>query len=146
VIIDAYNHFDSLPSDLRNRVALSLRWFYSSFLAEGVDIFLKSWFALEALGMGDRENINPLNECLAKAYGISVQKARQMFGVGKLFGLRSSIVHQGQILPIHANLSDYVEALYIDVLLERLNLPCERRAESILRGSDFDLSKLTDSK
>lgn len=143
---DAHKSMMKLPDFERNRVQLSLRWYFESLHSSGVDIFLKNWFAIEALGMSEKENINPLNDSLASAYGISFHDAREKFGLGKIYGFRNRIVHRGEIYPIHANLSDYVEALYIDVLFERLGLKCEKRAEEVKNRTNFDLEALIHSE
>lgn len=39
-------------------------------------------------------------------------------------------------------MTKYVEAVYIDLLVERLGLPHERRAEELLNNQQFDLGKL----
>lgn len=95
---------------------LSIQWYFDSLNSSGVDKVLKCWFAMETLGMPDGTDIRPLNEILSRAYGISYQEVTQRFGVGRVYGFRSEIVHQGKIVPIHYMLSDYMESLYVDIL------------------------------
>ena len=129
--IDAQQAMRQLPQLEQNRLSLSLRWYAEAQHARGVDLFLKLWFAIEALGMSDRDNVRPVIEALSRSYGIASKDAKKRFAVGRLFGFRSRIVHQGEIRPIHANLSDYVAALYLDVLYECLDLPPQRRARRV---------------
>lgn len=117
---------------LQNRLHLSFRWFSSAIEHSGPDAFLQYWIALEALAMPGSSDIAPINQHLAESYGVSVAKAKQRFLVGKLFGLRSNIVHGGHLHAVHGNILSYIAAVYTDVLLQVLNLPAERRAESEL--------------
>jgi hypothetical protein len=130
----------SLADQDKQRIQLSLRWFESAVFDNGVDAFLKCWIALETLGMPDTTNIRPLNETLAGAYGISVDEARDRFGIGKLFGLRSRIVHDGVFVTIGGEFQKYTEAIFIDVLRHELELTCAKKAEEILTNPTFDLN------
>jgi hypothetical protein len=129
------------PKD-RQRIELSLHWFEKGLRSTSLDGFINYWVALETLGMPDTTNIKPLNESLAKAYGISVQDASQKFGIGKIFGLRSRILHNGENLPIHQLLSAYMESLFADILLDHLGIQSERKSISVLDQPGFDLDKL----
>ena len=121
---------------------LSLRWFELALYSKGdVDGFLRYWFAIETLGMPNATDIRPLNESLARTYGISFEDARKRFSIGRLFGMRSRIVHNGQIIPIHQNLSKYVEAPYVDILYEHLGLTSEQRAAGVLNTAGFNLKQ-----
>ncbi|MBD0325807.1 MAG: hypothetical protein ICV68_05215, partial [Pyrinomonadaceae bacterium] len=123
-------------------IKLSLRWFESALYGKGgIDAYLKYWFAIETLGMPSTTNIRPLVESLSRAYGISHEEAQQKFSIGRLFGLRSRIVHEGQIISVHQNLTKYIEALYVDVLLEHLGLASEHRAEDVIDDPNFDLAR-----
>lgn len=133
----------SLGATEKNRIELSLHWFNTAVLLHtGTDSFIKFWIALEVLEMPDTTNILPINENLSKAYGLTINKTKNYFGVGKLFGLRSQIVHEGKYIPIEGLLLDYMEAIYVDVLFEHLSLPIEKRAELILHDINFKLDKL----
>lgn len=61
----------------------------------GVDAFLKYWIAIEIIAMPDSSNIKHLIEILADIYEIRKEDAKKNFGVGKIFGFRSKIVHHG---------------------------------------------------
>lgn len=131
---------DCLPQDQGNRIKLSLRWFESGMRGKGIDSFLSYWIALETIGMND-SNIRPLNKLLASIYKMSVQEANIYFGIGRICNLRGLIVHQGRIIAIHANLQKYIEALYADILLAKLDLPTEHRAKAVLVSPDFKLNE-----
>ncbi|RCJ30513.1 hypothetical protein A6769_33175 [Nostoc punctiforme NIES-2108] len=137
-ITNAAKTIDLLPKEQGNRIKLSLRWFESAMRQSGVDSFLSYWIALETLSM-DSTDIRPINEILAKIYGLSnFKEAKSTFGVGHIFGLRGLIVHQGQIIPIHAVLQKYMGALYTDILLEKLGLPSEYQTKAVLDDPTFD--------
>src|ERR1041385_5956863 len=122
----------------RNRTLLSLRWFEQALFDSGIDAFLKFWIAVETIAMPDTD-IRPLNESLAKAYGETIQNIQDRFRIGRLFGLRSKIVHEGLIAPIHFHLLKYAEALYADSLCEFLGISSQRRLEQMVNTPEFDL-------
>lgn len=131
----------ALPQSDRNRLCLSLRWFGSAIHDDGVDAYLKYWIALETLGMRNTTDIRPLEENLSRAYNLSLEEVHKRFWVGRLFGLRCRIVHDGQIVPIHGRLSRYMEALYADILHVSLGLPCEQRAGKMMADPEFALDR-----
>lgn len=136
-------NLQALPENTRNRVSLSLRWYSKSLTEAGhkapVDEFLSIWIAIEVIGMPDTSNVKPAIESLAKIYQLDYQAAVNRFQLGRIHGVRNKIVHDGQMFPIHFLLTKYLEAVYIDLLLEALKLPHERRAEQVLKNPQFDL-------
>jgi len=133
-------NMQALPKNVRNKVALSLRW-YSKSLKEqnGIDGFLSIWIAIEVIGMPDTTDVKPAVTSLAQIYQIDYQTAKDRFQLGKIQGFRSGIVHNGKMYSIHSLLTAYIEAIYIDLLTSLLNLPSQRRAEQVLKDSQFDL-------
>jgi hypothetical protein len=123
----------------QGRAKLGLRWFGSAMIDREVTGFIKYWLALETVAMPNTSNIFPLQSLIAKAYGCSIQDAARQFQIGRIFGLRAAIVHDGRIKGIHENLSAYMEALFFDVLNELLGLPCEHRAGVVKSRPGFDL-------
>ena len=132
----------SAPSEERNRVRLSLHWHESALRSDGVDAFLKSWIALEVLAMPDTTNIRPINQALAEAYGESLDSATAKFQVGRLFGLRSRIVHAGEVVAIHQLIERYLHAIYSDLLCHRLGIPMETATDVMLRAHSGELEAL----
>lgn len=141
-IKDAHTNFIKLDLFIRNRIQLSLAWFHQSFHTLGIDMFLKRWFAIEALAMSEQENIKPLNQILAKAYNITYSEAVQQFGLGKIYGFRCDIVHRGKIYSIHSLLTDYLEAIYCDVIYEILHISPQFKAQRLIEKDNFDLGYL----
>lgn len=145
IALNVVENLGNIPEMEANRVRLSLRWFSEAHYADGVDNFLKLWFAIEALGMEDRKNLRPIIQTLADAYQISYSDAKIKFAIGRLFGFRSKIVHQGELPSIHALLSDYVAAIYQDLLYKKLNLESQGFASAIQEDPNFDLEKFISS-
>jgi len=132
---------ESLPEADVRRIKLSLRWFNRSEGVGGIDEFVSRWIALETLAMPDDTDIRPANESLARTYGITYEQAVENFFLGRLFGLRSRIVHKGETPAIHSKLLDYLSALYRDIFNETLKLPSERMAETSLANNSEAITK-----
>lgn len=131
-----------LPDAEKNRIMLSLHWFEKGLRSIGIDGFISMWIALETLGMPNTTDVRPIIQKIANAYHIPYDKAQQKFQIGKIHGLRGRILHEGENIVIHANLSDYIEAIYSDVLFETIGLSSEKRSEKILTRNDFNLTDL----
>jgi len=126
----------------KNKIEISLHWFNEGRKSKGLDEFIKYWIALESLGMPDTTNVRPLNQSISNAYNVSMQVVGDRFGIGKIQGLRSRIVHHGEDVPIHSDLSDYLQGLYIDILFDHLGTISQKRAEKVLEREGFNLDKL----
>ncbi len=64
------------------------------------------------------------------------------FGVGRIFGLRSRIVHDGEVLPIKFILEEYIQAIFADVLCDMLQIKPFYQAQTIMAKPEFDLEKM----
>ena len=134
------------PENDRRRIELSLHWFEKGIRSMGLDGFVNYWVAVETLGMPDTTNIRPLNQSLANAYNISLKEATDTFGIGKIFGFRSRILHNGEDLSVNQLLSEYMECIFIDILLDNLGLDSERKAIKVIKRQEFNLDKLVHIK
>jgi hypothetical protein len=124
----------------RARINLALRWFNGAVVSSGAareEQFLRMWFALETLAMPGT-NVRPINEALAAAYGVTLQRATAEFFIGRLVGLRSRIVHGEARLAPGAQLTDYLSAVFTDVFRQFLGLSCERRAAIALGDPELE--------
>lgn len=81
--------------------------------------------------MPDETNVKPVNEILAKLYGCTLKEASDKFGVGRIQGLRSRIMHNGEDLSIHQDLSRYVEALFFDLLMSCFGINDAHRSANV---------------
>jgi hypothetical protein len=111
----------------RDRVRLSLRWHRAATYDDGVDALLKEWIALETLAMPDTD-IRPLVGIIAGVYGLEPREASERFAIGRIYGLRSHIVHAGRVGPVPARLLDHMANLYSDALCAILDVPSPHRA------------------
>lgn len=128
-----------LPTDDQNRIHLALRWYEQAIFDSGVDGFLKFWIAIETLAMPDTSHIRKLEILLGSAYKLDEESVRSTFLIGRIFGLRSRIVHSGNLVSIHSGVLRYLDAVFVDALYAVLGLPIERRALAAVTGVDFDL-------
>lgn len=124
----------STDDPTHERISLGLRWYDRSFSEHGVDALLSAWFAIESVGMTST-NVGELHQHLADAYGITKQSAQAEFQLGKIFGLRAQIVHDGARPPIHVDLVAYLQAVFIDLVRYMLGQPPLKRARQALSHS-----------
>jgi hypothetical protein len=121
----------------KNRVELSLQWLFRAQETIGIDGFLMYWIALEALAMPDRE-IAALEDAVGQAYGLTRGEVKRRFRLGRLYGLRGNIVHQGAQPTIFLRLLGCLGAIYWDILLHQLGLPPRNVAEAALNDGPVD--------
>lgn len=136
--VELNGKLSSLDIDELNRVKTSLRWYYKALFDEGVDSFISFWIAIETIGKAKGSDIKPINETLGRIYKITQEEAKEKFKTGRIFGLRSSIVHFGNMPNIGNDLIDYVDAIYVDLLYEVLKLHSEKRLIEKLGTVNFD--------
>ncbi|MCX6558052.1 MAG: HEPN domain-containing protein [Candidatus Aminicenantes bacterium] len=127
------------PEDEKNRFLLSLRWFKNANFDSGVDAFLKYWIALEIIAMSNNTDIQSINQILGKIYNLPLVGIQKTFNMGRLYGLRSKIIHNGKIIPIHQNLLKYIEAIYKDVYYFLSGIQPKKFSEEILNDNSFNL-------
>lgn len=120
---------------VRARASTSLRWYgHAQTERNRPDAFVKFWIALEALAFNGNGRPGPLVELLARSYERDARWVRETFAIDALAQLRNDVVHSGQRPMLHGNLLRFVDALYVDALRARLNLPNTRNAERALPG------------
>jgi hypothetical protein len=146
VTAEAAAVLEGLDEPTQGRVALSLHWQHQSVREEGPrNEFIAMWTGIEALAMPDTTNVKPANELLARAYGITARKANDRFGLGRLQGFRSDILHGDSLPGVHADVLGYLRAIFTDLLLA-VGLPSQGRAQAFIEaplfGQGFDLARL----
>lgn len=83
--------------DKANRFELMARFLSKSLLYDlGEEKFLLLWTILEIYPMKDTSNIEPINICLAEILHSTPQLVKNDLGIGKLYGLRCALVHDGR--------------------------------------------------
>lgn len=129
----------------RERYVMALRWFHQALYGGGIDSFLRYWIAVEAISPMTNSDIAPLVRALADGYGIAVGDFKKRYGIGRIYGLRNRIVHQGSRRPVHHRLLDYLGALFVELLRIGLGLPVARSLDALLASPDFDLNSYISS-
>ena len=138
LILDLDVAFDRLAQQQRNRVDLSLQWLFRASETSGVTGFLMYWFALEALAMSGAQKLDDLHDRLAEIYQLDRNEVKARFRIGRLYGIRGDIVHQGLHPEIHTRVLDFMRSLYWDLLLRTLGLGAHQAAGRMLAAQDID--------
>jgi hypothetical protein len=133
----------ALPDDQRQKTQLSLHWHIKGIQSDGLDSFLCLWIAIETLSM-KTANVAGTNDTLGKIYGISRSDAAAEFGIGRIQGLRSRMVHHGYRKAISTDLIDYMECIFSDLILHLLIGSAEKRSRNFLAEKKINIQKLTD--
>lgn len=140
----ALEKLSSLDNSTQNRIRLALRWYQRSFgddrlvrdTVEGqIDDFINSWLALETLAMEGTTNITPVKRMLGEIHGLDAQRTGDLFPIGRIYGLRGDILHQGQIHDLKDGLTRFMTDVFADLLLHVLDLPSGDNTRRYLDGS-----------
>lgn len=133
-----------LDDSTQNRIRLALRWYQRSFgddrlvrdTTEGqIDDFINCWLALETLSMEGTTNIAPIKNMLGDIHGLDAQQAGELFPIGRLYRLRGSILHDGQLQHLKQGLTRFMTDVFADLLLHVLGLPSGENTRRYLDGS-----------
>lgn len=133
---------DSGTLEAQDRLKRSLGWYTSAVSSNGVDSFLRIWIAIEMLFTNSEYVVNELAKKVAEAYKIEAVEAKEKFQLGKLFGLRSLIVHRGSTDGFNDAVVDVLSFLYFDLLVFELNKEHSRRAEEFLSAKSTTMKEL----
>jgi hypothetical protein len=137
-IDDFSKKVESLDENIQNRIHLAMRWLDGAKHEQNsLDEFLKLWFAIETLIMPDTSNIKPIKDFLQSAYSLDSNTISYTFNIGKIFNLRSKIVHEGKNIGIHSQLIEYLKGLVYDYICHITNSVFEKRALSIINDRKF---------
>lgn len=83
-------------SEISRRFSLMARFFVKSLsYSMSEEKFLLLWTILEIFPMKNMSNIKPISECLSKITGVNVNTIKDKLEIGRLYGIRSSLVHEG---------------------------------------------------
>lgn len=137
----ANKHLESMDRPRRDRINLALHWHMLSVLDKGIDAFIKSWIALEALAMPSSD-VRPINEKLSEIYNINYKDAGDRFKIGRIQGLRSDVVHNGKRINIDGKLLIYLEAVFVDLLIDELRLEKIYYVKKVMDRDDFSFDKI----
>lgn len=88
--------------------------------------FLFMWTVLEIFPMRNTTDIRPISEVLSPLVSLSPEEFKRKLEVGKIFGVRSDLVHNGRFEPFESRgggLRGKLEALAIEALRMAAGLP-----------------------
>jgi hypothetical protein len=85
------------------------------------------------------ENARSALDKLAAIHECTRVEAREMFPIGRLQGLRSRILHYGEVYALDLDLNRLMDALCFDMLMYLLDVPAQPRTGAYLDGSANDL-------
>lgn len=136
------NNINKLSNtEMKNKVLLSLDWFFQAIKSKNIDSFLKLWIAIEALTTGNK-TASYVSRKLAEIYNMNLKDSNNYFMFGKISGYRDKVVHHGESKPIKSELLDYLEGIYIDLLFNYLKLDSPSKSKKNREKENFNLDNL----
>jgi Apea-like HEPN len=130
----------ALDEATKNRVSLALRWYLRTQRHAipanewAIDTFINYWIAFEALAM-PRENLKSAIAKLAAIHGRSEDEIQRIFPIKRIFGLRGKILHHGLVFALDNRLLQFMDDMFVDVLLYILDIPSPLKTSAYLDGS-----------
>lgn len=142
--INKVNKFIQLINGKENnekeRVMLSLRWYYKHLDQQVEDAFLTLWIAIEILGDCDKSNIANIKKAFQQMYNMDSNKAGQTFSLGPIQSIRGNLVHRGKLKKIDGLFIQYLRRVYWDLLNHSLDQNCENYCLDFLNTYKFSVS------
>lgn len=134
----------------RNKIKLSLRWYYMALNENGTDALLKYWISIETIGKESfKKNANiasEINEKLSMIYLMDKDVSAEYFEIGKLLRLRTDIVHDGEFIHVDAHICSYMQCVYKDLLYYALGLKSLELSKEFKENKKIDISKYLSKK
>lgn len=134
-IKNAQNIINDLDEEQHEILIKSLHWWANGEREKDrIDRYIKFWISLEILVDGKGQKlVKKVKEQLIQLYPNSDEEnIREL--VGRIFGLRGNIVHEGLREPQEViNYTHQLEAILEDLLSSRLNLQFKAKAEKYMR-------------
>jgi len=122
--------------DIEVRFALMSKLFSRAIaMPPGEERFLWLWTILEVFPMKDTTNIQPISEYLWRITGQPSSTVKEKLGIGKLFGARSSLVHDGRLPYTRPELGEVLkklEAIDMTVIRSIGGMPYAHELEEFL--------------
>lgn len=94
---------------------------------------MKYWIALEIIAIPEGTDISIINSSLNEIYNLTPEQIKDKFQIGYIFGIRSDLVHNGKQFSVDGLLLKYLEAVFVDVLLSKLQIDSQYRSENVLK-------------
>lgn len=125
--LDSYRQVIALDDDVEQRYTLMSKLFSRALTIEpGEERFLWLWTVLEVFPMRDTSNIQPISDYLAQVTGRAAADVKRFLDLGKLFGARSDLVHDGKLTygrEVLGEVLNKLEAIDVTVLRALGGLP-----------------------
>jgi hypothetical protein len=86
-------------------------------------------------------NIAPIKNMLGEMHGLDAQQVGDLFPIGRIYGLRGVILHEGRIIDLQDGLIICMTDVFADLLLHFLDLPSGKNTSKYLNGSANELAK-----
>ncbi len=122
--------------ETKERFLLMSNFYAKSLLYEpSEEKFLLLWTILEIFPMKDTTNIKPISVYLSNITGESKEKVKEKLGIGKMYDIRSNLVHNGQFKVSFEEKGEFlskVEEVVQSVLREMIGLPYEGKLDKYL--------------
>ncbi len=99
---------EGLPHLHKSKILSSLFWFGKSLSSKGVERFIYIWISFETLFMPKSTKISHINRLIEQMNGMDSKKVQTDFQIGRIFGLRSDIVHGGLAPSFSHNFFKYL--------------------------------------
>ncbi len=118
VVQPAIELTQQMGKEERLRVSVASQWYWKADSErDSTNRFIEYWVAIEALEMPNSTNIRPVKERLAKLTGTGTDFWNDV--VGKLYGLRSKLVH-GKLAQVEDEQLAYLKKVIEALLCGRL--------------------------
>ena len=138
-LVDTHKKIEGITNNnFKRKIKLSMSWFNKTVNTKFHEKFMYFWIALEILTMKDGSDVKPLQDLLSKAYNIPHKQLESSFHIGKLFGLRSRIFHNGFNPKLEIQFLHYCDLLYYDALNQILGIECKQLALNYLKSKNID--------
>jgi|SRR5579872_2150792 len=96
--INSFTRAVSADPDVDGRFTLVSKLFARAIATEpGEERFLWLWTVLEVFPMKNTSDIHPISEYLSPLTGRPSAEVKEKLGIGRLFGARSDLVHDGKL-------------------------------------------------
>jgi hypothetical protein len=122
--------------EINERFTLISKFYTRALLYEpGEEKFLFLWTILEIFPMKNTSNIKPISEYLSKITKISSSEVQTRLGIGRTFGTRSDLVHNGKFEIDIKDKGDFfakIEDIVRVVLRELVGLPYNHELDKYL--------------
>jgi len=128
-------------TDDKERIMLSLRWYYKHINQQVEDAFLTLWIAIEILGDCERSNVAKVKNAFKEMYSMDANTAGQTFGIGPIQSIRGSLVHKGKMKTLDKKFIEYLRRIYWDLILYTLDEQCERYSLNFLQIEGIEISQ-----